>query len=309
MARPAVRHTKYVHLGALLVLLFTSGGVLYASTGSIDSTDKYAWGTIGGWTNFAPTNGNVVVSDSAITGYAWSANDGWINFAPTNGGVHNDGNGNLSGFAWDGTNGWISFQGVTIDANGVFHGQATGVAGDGSSNIITFDCTHCRVVTTWRPSGASGAGGTTPPPASSGTTKRSSNNVHETSGSSSPTPYPSTAPVSPIEPPASQAIPGVYPQNQNTGQGTSGDTKKDDTEQERGGNGIIPNWLTSPEKAENVPQYAIGSSTSSTSTATTTATSTQAIHRRSTFTIFAIILGGIALLALLFFLVRTRMRV
>jgi hypothetical protein len=293
--------TRYVYIAAILMLVCASGGALYASTGSIDTTDKYAWGTIGGWTNFAPTNGNVAVSDSAITGYAWSTNDGWINFAPTNGGVHNDGNGNLSGFAWDSTNGWISFQGVTIDSNGLFHGQATGIAADGSSNIITFDCTHCRVVTTWRPSG------TTPSPISSDTTKHSSNNVHEStrnSSSSAPAyPTPTTAPVTPIEPPASQAIPGVYPQNQNIGQGTSGNTKKDDVGQEREGSGIIPNWLTSPKKAEDGRSIQSGTPSS---TATTTVT--QAAHRRRTLILFAVILGGIALLAVVFF-VRYRRRI
>jgi hypothetical protein len=271
-----------------MALLSASGGVLYASTGSIDSTDKYAWGTIGGWTNFNPTNGNVVVSDSVITGYAWSANDGWINFAPTNGGVHNDGNGNLSGFAWDTTNGWISFQGVTIDSNGLFHGQATGVAADGSDNIITFDCTHCRVVTTWRPSGAT-------PPASSDTKKRSSNNVHEPTGNSDLAVYPTTAPVTPIEPPASQAVPGLYTQNQNSAAGNrtaAADNRKTLTGTR--GDASSGSSITSTS-SKNTQIQARASTTSGT---------TPPGHRPGQFKVVTAIVGGIALLIVLFFLMR-----
>jgi hypothetical protein len=117
-----------------------------ASSGGIDSIDKFAWGNDAGWVNFAPADGAVTVTDSALAGYVWSSNDGWINLSPTDGGVTNDG-GTLGGFAWDESRGWVSFSGVTIDAGGVFHGEATGADG----YAIAFDCSECDVQTTWRP--------------------------------------------------------------------------------------------------------------------------------------------------------------
>lgn len=295
MRQQAIRQSNYRWL---LVLAFLLCGGTIASASSIDATDKYAWGTIDGWINFAPTNGNVTVTDSAITGYAWSANGGWINFAPTNGGVQNDGQGNLSGFAWDTSNGWISFQGVTIDSGGLFHGQATGVAADGTQNIITFDCTHCRVVTTWRPSGANAATS----PVSIQTKKRSSNNVHATRENLAPIPNSPTAPVSPIEPPASQAIPGTYPHDQSPPslpRGTSGGGTNSSGEQEPNDSGTFSPGRTYPEGETRVGGSQYSSSTMVTATGTKTTTTPQ--HSRT----FAIVLGSIALLALLLFLARS----
>ncbi|MFZ1074752.1 MAG: hypothetical protein WAN50_00030 [Minisyncoccia bacterium] len=138
--------------GAVLTLfLFTGVSFADASSGTIDPAHKYAWGSVAGWVNFAAQNGNISVTDSAVTGYAWSANDGWINLSPTGSGVMNDSHGNLSGFAWDSQAGFVSFLGVTIDSLGKFHGKATGA----NSYAINFDCSTCDVRTTWRSTSSS----------------------------------------------------------------------------------------------------------------------------------------------------------
>ncbi len=160
-----------------------------AATGTVEPAHRYAWSSDGGWVNFAPTNGNVQITDTALTGYAWSQNDGWINLAPANGGVHNDGNGTLSGFAWDETAGWIDFTGVTIDSSGIFHGTALG-----AHTSITFDCTGCTVATTW-----SSAAAAPPPAPSSG------------GGVSSAPPSPAEGPTEPSMPATPSAPPDETP--------------------------------------------------------------------------------------------------
>lgn len=112
---------------------------------NISDTDKYAWGDILGWVNFNPTNGNVTVSHSNITGYAWSQNYGWINLSPTNGGILNNGIGDLSGSAWGDSIGWINFDNVSIDNAGRFIGVAT----TESNGSINFNCVNCVVSTAW----------------------------------------------------------------------------------------------------------------------------------------------------------------
>lgn len=148
-----------------LMMLLLSTHVTHAATGGIDSTHTYAWSENYGWINFGTSGGNVVVSDSELTGYAWNANTGWINLHPSASVyVHNSG-GTLSGYAWGENLGYINFSGVTIDSDGYFHGTATGeVSGD-----ISFNCAHTsscassdfKVRTDWRPasSGSSGGGG------------------------------------------------------------------------------------------------------------------------------------------------------
>lgn len=142
--------------GALLLLLFTLAPVAHASqtNGVIDSAHKYAWGTVAGWVNFAPTNGGLTITDSAVTGYAWGANTGWIHFNATNGGVTNTAAGVLGGYAWDPGGGWVSFTGVTIDSSGKFHGTATGGSVNGASYALNFDCANCDIRTDWRPASA-----------------------------------------------------------------------------------------------------------------------------------------------------------
>ncbi|MHB8710495.1 MAG: hypothetical protein ACYC6X_03035 [Minisyncoccota bacterium] len=175
------RRNNFARAGFVLGLIFALAPLAHAASGTIDSTNKYAWSNVGGWVNFAPTHSTVTVTDSALTGYAWSENDGWINLAPAQGGVKNDGAGNLSGFAWDAGAGWVNFSGVKINSSGKFTGQATGGTVLGASYQINFDCTNCDVVTTWRPttttttttsSGSSGGGSISPvyiPPSSSQT--------------------------------------------------------------------------------------------------------------------------------------------
>jgi len=159
-----------------------------STDGIIDSIGKYAWGENIGWINFGTTEGNVHVTDSALTGYAWAENIGWISLNCSNDSscgtvdykVLNDGEGNLSGYAWSENAGWISFKpahgGVVIDSSGNFSGYAWG------ENIgwIVFNCAttgSCgtvdyKVSTDWRPksarptvAGVSTGGGGLPPEA------------------------------------------------------------------------------------------------------------------------------------------------
>jgi hypothetical protein len=140
----------------LLILIFLVPAFAYA--GNISNINKMAWGDKIGWVNFGPDNGNVIVTDTRITGYAWSANYGWINLNPDKGGILNDGNGNLSGFAWGDKIGWVNFSGVEIDpVTGVFSGQTTNTL---TAGIINFSCDNCSVITEWRKI-VNGDGGTT----------------------------------------------------------------------------------------------------------------------------------------------------
>ncbi len=108
----------------------------------------YAWSNRVGWVNFGLANGNIHVTDSAITGYAWSSTHGWINMAPTNGGITAAANGTLSGYAWGSSLGWINFSGASINSSGKFTGTASGsIVGS-----LNFDCTNCDVRTDFRPS-------------------------------------------------------------------------------------------------------------------------------------------------------------
>jgi len=147
-----MNNVKSIALAVFFISIFVGVSIAHASqtNGTIDSVYKYAWSNVAGYVNFAPTNGGLTITDSAITGYAWGANTGWINFDTTQSGVTNDGNGTLGGFAWDEGGGWVSFTGVTIDSDGKFHGMATGGMVNGASYAINFDCTSCDVRTDWR---------------------------------------------------------------------------------------------------------------------------------------------------------------
>ena len=133
-----------------LVLLLPAIAMASETDGTIDTTNKYAWGENTGWVNFRAQDGNIHVTDSAVTGYAWDANYGWINFAPDQSGVMNDGAGNLSGFAWSAGGGWIDFSSVTINSSGQF----TGIASGSVYGRLTFDCDNCNVTTDWWPASA-----------------------------------------------------------------------------------------------------------------------------------------------------------
>jgi hypothetical protein len=159
MKAPAHRSSSAAFTALLGLLLFSIASNAYADSGTISSVDKYAWGNVAGWINFAPTESVVTVSDTGLSGYAWSKNDGWIDLSPTEGGVTNNGSGALGGFAWDQSTGWVSFTGVTIDAFGTFHGEAIGSNG----YAINFDCSTCDVQTYWRPAIVVNVETTSPP--------------------------------------------------------------------------------------------------------------------------------------------------
>lgn len=162
IAQPNTVRLRWVARGLFLALLLAGAPLAHASTtsGTVSSVYKYAWGTVAGYVNFAPTNGGLTITDAAITGYAWGANTGWINFSATSGGVTNSTAGVLGGYAWDSGGGWVSFTGVTIDSSGKFHGSATGGTVSGTSYILNFDCINCDVRTDWRPASArTSAGG------------------------------------------------------------------------------------------------------------------------------------------------------
>ncbi|MEK7673720.1 MAG: carboxypeptidase-like regulatory domain-containing protein [Patescibacteria group bacterium] len=148
----------------LAILSFSVANVVFATDGVIDNAYKFAWGDYTGWVNFNPSNGNVRVSDAEITGFSWSESMGWIKLNPTNAGVKNDGQGNLSGKAWGENLGWIDFSNVKINGG---NGDFSGFAVAEKYGKINFDCSTCKVRTTWRPtapvvaspSGGGGGGG------------------------------------------------------------------------------------------------------------------------------------------------------
>jgi hypothetical protein len=133
---------KYLFSIVIVVTLFCITP-LFAQTGNIDETEKYAWGTNIGWVNFCPQHGGVTVYSDHLEGYAWAENIGWIRLGThTSGsphtyendnqldyGVNHDGAGNLSGYAWSTNAGWINFNPthsqVTINmTTGSFDGYA-----------------------------------------------------------------------------------------------------------------------------------------------------------------------------------------
>ena len=138
---------------------------VFASDGTIDATYKYAWSENLGWLNFGTSEGDVHVTDSALTGYAWGENTGWISLNCSNTSscgtvdykVANDGSGTLSGYAWGENVGWINFNptygGVTINSSGDFLGYAWGE----NTGWISFNCANTsscgtvdyKVKTTW----------------------------------------------------------------------------------------------------------------------------------------------------------------
>jgi len=139
---------KITFLSLICVLFFTMTQTVYAL--NIDDTHKYAWGENVGWINFGTAEGNILVTDTKLTGYAWGENIGWVSLScentdscgTVNFGVKNDGDGNLSGYAWGENIGWVSFSSddhsVQIDEQGIFSGYAWG------ENIgwISFNCAN-----------------------------------------------------------------------------------------------------------------------------------------------------------------------
>lgn len=139
---------KFIFL--LLAAFFLIVRPVFASTadGTISSGD--AWSEKIGWLNFATTNGNVHVTDNALTGSIWNQLYGWIILNPSGSGVKNNGEGVLSGSAWGANIGWIDFSGVVINSDGIFSGTANG----SNTGIVNFSCTNCLVKTDWRSASA-----------------------------------------------------------------------------------------------------------------------------------------------------------
>lgn len=136
---------------AVILAVFLAVPALASETdGTIDSSAKWVWGANVGWINFAATQGNVHITDTALTGSVWNDLYGWIKLDPSTSGVKNTGEGVLSGYAWSSNLGWIDFTGVIINSNGIFTGQASGA----NTGIVNFNCTNCSVKTDWRPASA-----------------------------------------------------------------------------------------------------------------------------------------------------------
>lgn len=185
---------KIFSLIALLfgVFLLSSTDTFASETDGTIPANSYTWGENIGWINFGATNGNVHVTDTAVTGFAWSANYGWINFSPTNGGVTNTCTGTLGGNAWSSGLGWIPFSGVTINASGKFTGMA-GTAGS-TAGRINFDCTNCNVTTDWKQCALRATSSTTATTTTTAT------------ATPSPTPTPTLAPIGEEKPTASSQL-------------------------------------------------------------------------------------------------------
>lgn len=176
--------------GLVILFLFSLFAIphAHASTtdGTIDPSSRYVWSETVGWIDLGTSQGNVHVTDSALSGYIWNDNIGWISFNCSNDSscgtidykVSNDGNGHLSGYAWSETVGWIDFApaggGVSIDSSGDFSGYAW----NDDIGWIVFDCatrSSCgtidyKAATDWRPasvrssgSGSSGSSVGSPP--------------------------------------------------------------------------------------------------------------------------------------------------
>ncbi len=86
LKKSAWQRKKFLEKFIVFLIIFISiPFIAFASItdGTIDSTYKYAWSENTGWLNFGTTEGNVHVTDSALTGYAWAENIGWINLNPS----------------------------------------------------------------------------------------------------------------------------------------------------------------------------------------------------------------------------------
>ena len=153
-------------------LLFLKGAVFASTTdGTIEPANRYGYSENAGWIDFGSAQGNVHITDAALTGYAWGENTGWISLNCSNDTscgavdyeVANDTNGNLSGYGYGENIGWINFNptggGVSINASGEFEGYAWGE----NTGWVMFNCsanTSCltvdfKVSTDYRPSNSS----------------------------------------------------------------------------------------------------------------------------------------------------------
>jgi hypothetical protein len=126
------------------LLLITSPVFASDTNGTIDPSFRYAWGENVGFIDFGSTNGNVQITDSALSGYIYGENIGFIDLSA----VTNDNEGNLSGYAWGENIGWVDFSKTIIGNDGLFTGSAYGE----NIGFITFNTNdNNKVVTDWRP--------------------------------------------------------------------------------------------------------------------------------------------------------------
>ena len=95
--RPRFRRSLATAFVVAFFSLVLGTTTVLASTGAVDAINPYAWDDNGGYVNWAPTGGNVAVTDTALSGYIWSVGFGWINLAPDQGGV-TDSAGRLGGY-------------------------------------------------------------------------------------------------------------------------------------------------------------------------------------------------------------------
>ena len=195
-----MKHKMYTHKlqwAALIAVALSLLVVVVAlADGSIDSTNKWAWGTNAGWVSLNDTNGATTVFSDHLEGYAWGENVGWIRMGTTTGGsphtytnadentygVNNDGVGNLSGYAWGTNIGWINFNPthsqVWVDpVTGDFEGEAwsenvgwirfqgtgataykTNTNWRGDLLAATYENDMAAIITSHRPDPASSAG-------------------------------------------------------------------------------------------------------------------------------------------------------
>jgi hypothetical protein len=168
MAKDGGSYSDKYERGNLMNILPNVSGEGSAATGSIDSVYKYAWNENTGWLNFGTSEGNVVVSDTELTGYIWNENAGWISLNCSNTSscgtvdykVSNDGSGNLSGYAWNENTGWINFG--TFASSTIINtstGEFSGYAWGENIGWISLNCSNdnsCgtidyKVKTSWRP--------------------------------------------------------------------------------------------------------------------------------------------------------------
>ena len=150
----------------LLAGLWCAPQSAMASTGNIDTSDKYAWSENTGWHNFHPTGGGVTaaeVFETYLTGFVWAENIGYIKLGNDSGGPYNntnssdwgvnhDGSGNLSGYAWSENVGWINFNPSDSQVNiGTADGSFDGYAWAENIGWIHFKNTSpaYNVVTTY----------------------------------------------------------------------------------------------------------------------------------------------------------------
>ena len=132
--------SKAIFVVFFILLFFSYIPQAFASTtsGTINTSNKYAWGENIGWVDFNATSSAVTVTDSELTGYAYGENIGWISLNCSNTSscgtvdykVTNNAEGTLGGYAYSENAGWINFapagSGVNIDSSGVFSGYAYG---------------------------------------------------------------------------------------------------------------------------------------------------------------------------------------